>query len=229
MYLCTMFPRKKKNRTGTISVVVIDKSHGYKEVKNFGVVKTEAEADALYDKAVQWIRTAHGQSEIDFAGSTVMQAERLEVERVLNNISSVILDGPRQILGQVYDSIGFNRIRDDVLRHLVIVRICQPLSKSATADYLKSYFHEDVSLDQIYRYMDKLYNRQRELVQQISVEHTRRILGGSIGLMFYDVSSLYFETGIQDELRTNGFSKDGKTSESQIILGLLVSADGSPL
>ncbi|MBQ8009640.1 MAG: hypothetical protein IJ256_09025 [Bacteroidaceae bacterium] len=47
--------------------------------------------------------------------------------------------------------------------------------------------------------------------------------------MFYDVTSLYFETGIQDELRTNGFSKDGKTSESQIILGLLVSADGYPL
>ncbi len=81
----------------------------------------------------------------------------------------------------------------------------------------------------IYRYMDKLYNKQRELVQQISVEHTRKILGGSIGLMFYDVTSLYFETGIQDELRTNGFSKDGKTSESQIILGLLVSADGYPL
>ena len=77
--------------------------------------------------------------------------------------------------------------------------------------------------------MDKLYNKQRELVQQISVEHTRKILGGSIGLMFYDVTSLYFETGIQDELRTNEFSKDGKTSESQIILGLLVSADGYPL
>ena len=77
--------------------------------------------------------------------------------------------------------------------------------------------------------MDKLYNKQRELVQQISVDHTRKILGGSIGLMFYDVTSLYFETGIQDELRTNGFSKDGKTSESQIILGLLVSADGYPL
>ena len=77
--------------------------------------------------------------------------------------------------------------------------------------------------------MDKLYNKQRDLVQQISVEHTRKILGGSIGLMFYDVPSLYFETGIQDELRTNGFSKDGKTAESQIILGLLVSADGYTL
>lgn len=61
------------------------------------------------------------------------------------------------------------------------------------------------------------------------MEHTRKILGGSIGLMFYDVTSLYFETGVQDVLRTNGFSKDGKTAESQIILGLLVSADGYPL
>ena len=222
MYLCGMFPRKKRNRTGTISVVVVDKSRGgFKEVKSFGVAKTEEEADRLYAKASEWVRRFGGQQEIDFAQSSIIQQEFLESERVLNNISAVVLNGPQQILNQVYDSIGFNRIKDEVLRHLVISRICQPLSKSATADYLKSYFHEDVSLDQIYRYMDKLYNKQRELVQQISVEHTRKILGGNIGLMFYDVTSLYFETGIQDELRTNGFSKD--------ILGLLVSADGYPL
>jgi len=224
-----MFPRKKKNKTGTISVVVIDKSNGYKEVKNLGVVKTDEEADLLMTKARQWIRTAHGQREIDFAGSSVMQAERLEVERVMSNISSVVLNGPQQILSQVYDSIGFDRIKDDVLRHLVIARICQPASKVATVEYLKSYFEEDISLGQIYRYMDKLYSTQRELVQQISVEHTRKILGGSIGMLFYDVSTLYFETGVQDELRTPGFSKDGKTAESQIVLGLLVSADGYPL
>ena len=198
-------------------------------MKNFGVAKTEEEADVLYAKASDWIRTAHGQKEIDFDGDAVMHSERIEVERVLSNISSVILNGPQMILDQIYDSIGFNRIKDDVLRHLVIARVCQPASKSATVEYLKSYFHEDVSLDKIYRYMDKLYNRQRELVQQISVEHTRKILGGSIGLLFYDVTTLYFETGMQDELRTNGFSKDGKTSESQIVLGLLVSADGYPL
>lgn len=180
-------------------------------------------------KARQWIRAAHGQREIDFAGSSVMQSERLEVERVMSNISSVVLNGPQQILGQVYDSIGFGRIKDDVLRHLVIARICQPASKVATVEYLKSYFEEDISLGQIYRYMDKLYSTQRELVQQISVEHTQKVLGGSIGMLFYDVSTLYFETGVQDELRTPGFSKDGKTAESQIVLGLLVSADGYPL
>ena len=49
MYLCAMFPRKKKNRTGTISVVVVDKSRGgFKEIKNFGVAKTEEEAARLY-------------------------------------------------------------------------------------------------------------------------------------------------------------------------------------
>ena len=51
-----MFPRKKKNRAGIISVVV-DKSHGgFKEVKSFGVAKTEEEVDRLYAKASEWVQ-----------------------------------------------------------------------------------------------------------------------------------------------------------------------------
>ena len=63
----------------------------------------------------------------------------------------------------------------------------------------------------------------------ISVEHTRRITGGRIGLLFYDVSTLYFETSRTDTLREPGFSKDGKSKESQVVLGLLVSEGGYPL
>lgn len=44
---------------------------------------------------------------------------------------------------------------------------------SDAVDYLKSYYDEDIDLNRIYRYMDKLYNTQMELAQQISVEHTR--------------------------------------------------------
>ena len=66
-----MFPRKKRNRTGTISVVVVDKScGGLKEVKSFGVAKTEEEADRLYAKASEWMRRFGGQQEIDFVQST---------------------------------------------------------------------------------------------------------------------------------------------------------------
>jgi transposase len=74
-----------------------------------------------------------------------------------------------------------------------------------------------------------LYNTQQDAIQQISVEHTRKILGGRIGLVFYDVTTLYFESDSQDELRTQGFSKDGKHSLPQVVLGLLVSVGGYPL
>ncbi len=57
-------------------------------------------------------------------------------------------------------------------------------------------------------------------MQQISVEHTRKILGGNIGLMFYDVTTHYFETDCGDELRQTGFSKDGKHCQPQVVLGL---------
>jgi transposase len=77
--------------------------------------------------------------------------------------------------------------------------------------------------------LDKLYNTQQEFLQHISVEHTRKILGGHIGLVFYDVTTLYFESDDSDELRSTGFSKDGKHSQPQVVLGLLVSAGGYPL
>lgn len=66
----------------------------------------------------------------------------------------------------------------------MIARVSQPKSKLATVEYLKSCYEEDVDLNHIYRYMDKLYNTQMELAQQISVEHTRKIFGGEIRVMF---------------------------------------------
>ena len=56
-YLCTMFVHRKKHRSGHVSIIVMDKSSGkLREVKNFGVAKSDSEADELYFKAKQWIR-----------------------------------------------------------------------------------------------------------------------------------------------------------------------------
>ncbi len=223
-----MYVRKKKNRSGTISVVVVSKSSGqYKEIKSFGTVGSEEEAENLSDDAQRWIRSYAGQEEIDFENNKGRELE--ETKRVIGNMDAVLINGTQLLLDRIYDNIGFNSIPDEILRHLVIARVSQPASKLATTEYLKSYYDEDVELNNIYRYMDKLYNTQRELIQQISVAHTRQILGGKIGLMFYDVTTLYFESAQTDELREPGFSKDGKTAESQIVLGLLVSTGGYPL
>ena len=148
---------------------------------------------------------------------------------LFNRIVDVRHDAPRLILSRIYDCVGFGALGDEALRSLAIARVCEPKSKDATVEYLKRCFREDYRLHQIYRYMDTLYNTRREQIQQISVEHTRRLLGGRIGIVFYDVTTLYFETAREDALRSSGFSKDGKTAESQIVLGLLVSRDGYPL
>ena len=128
-----MFVRKKKNRTGTISVVVVDKSHGFKEVKNFGVVKTDEEADVLCMRAREWIHAYGGQQVIDFGRNTVQDRELQETERAFANIDSVFMNAHKLILNPIYDSIGFNRIPDEALRHLVIARICQPMSPHLTS------------------------------------------------------------------------------------------------
>lgn len=223
-----MFVRKKKNRSGTVSVVVADKSSGkFKELKTIGVSSAPDEIACLEAKARQWIDEYSGQQTLEFDENT--QALR-EARNTIARIERTLQNTPQVILGHIYDRIGFGEIGDSILRHLVIARVCHPQSKVATAAYLKSYFDEDVRLHNIYRYMDKLYNTQREKVQQISVEHTMRILGGR-WVVFYDVTTLYFESAPlpEDELRQAGFSKDGKTAESQIVLGLLVSEDGYPM
>ena len=223
-----MYIRKKKNRSGSVSVVAVSKASGrYEEVRSFGAACTDEEVSKLYSEALHWLDTIGNQAVIDFEDKCAR--EREETLRVVNNMDAVLINGTQLLLNQVYDSIGFCQIEDEILRHLVAARVSQPCSKLATVEYLKSYYDEDVDLNRIYRYMDKLYKTQRELVQQISVEHTRRILGGKVGVMFYDVTTLYFETAQTDELREPGFSKDGKTAESQVVLGLLVSEGGYPL
>ena len=224
-----MFVRKRRNKSGTTSVVVVDKSSGrFKELTTIGVASTSEEIAALEEKAQRWIDHYGGQQTFDFEESAKTMEE---IRRTISMIERTLQNAPQVILGHVYDGIGFNAIGDDILRHLAIARVCQPMSKVATVEYLKSYFDEDVQLHNIYRYMDRLYNTQQEKIQQISVSHTLDVLGGRIGLVFYDVTTLYFESAPDpsDELRQDGFSKDGKTAESQIVLGLLVSEDGYPL
>ncbi len=223
-----MFTRRKHNRSGTISVVVVDKSGGgFKEIHRVGVAHSEEEAAALEAEGRHWIATYGGQQLIDFEGRA--DKELRTAEDVLSSITSTRLSAAQTIIGKVYDSIGFDEIEDEELRHLVIGRICQPMSKKATVDYLRRHFKDDVSLQKIYRYMDKLNNTQKDRVQEISVRHTQTLFGGNIGILFYDVTTLYFETTDKDELRNNGFSKDGKNANPQVVLGLLVSRGGYPL
>src|SRR5205814_7054598 len=101
--------------------------------------------------------------------------------------------------------------------------------KLKTIDYLQKYKGLTLSVSELYRYLDKLHENQIKEVQKISYEHTLKILGGHLTIVFYDVTTLYFEAADEDDLRRTGFSKDGKHQQPQIVLGLLVSEGGYPL
>ncbi|MEY4203020.1 MAG: hypothetical protein RL013_723, partial [Bacteroidota bacterium] len=60
-------------------------------------------------------------------------------------------------------------------------------------------------------------------------KESKRGLRGTLSIVFYDVTTPYFEIEQEDELRRTGFSKEGKQQHPQILLGLLVSVDAYPL
>lgn len=151
------------------------------------------------------------------------------VDSFVNYIDSLSLAGPELLLGKLFDEIGFNKITDELFRHLVITRLVYPVSKLKTVDYLFKYKGIDISGYSIYRYLDKLQKHQIDTVKQISLEHTLKLFGGKIAVVFYDVTTLYFEAKEEDDFKRMGFSKDGKHQQPQIVLGLLVSENGYPL
>ena len=229
-----MFIRKKKYPSGNVGIVIAEKIDGkMKELATIGIAKKPEEIDTLMSKGREWIdkeqERRHPRLDLFGEERSQCEAELLSAEQVLSCITNISINGADLILDRVFDKVGFNRIEDPVFRQLVKARLSYPASKAATVEYLKNHFDEDVSLSKIYRYLDKLSDSQHEIVQDISVLHTKRILDGHIGVLFYDVTTLYFEADYEDELRKTGFSKEGRHSNPQIILGLLVSMGGYPL
>lgn len=176
-------------------------------------------------KGKQEIDRLSGQQPINF---DVLKEQEL-VDVFFNRVEAVSLVGPELLLGKLFDEIGFNAITEELFRHLVITRLVYPVSKLKTTDYLFKYKGVTINVDAVYRYLDKLQKEQIEQIQKISFTHTLKILEDKLSVVFYDVTTLYFEAADEDDLRKTGFSKDGKHQQPQIVLGLLVSAGGYPL
>ena len=219
-----MFIRQKRNKSGVISIQIIDKSSGkYKLYKTVGSSSDPAQISNLLAKAKSDLQQITGSQELDFTDTT------RQIKNVLNSITSHKLAGVQLVLGKLFDEIGFNKLNDTLFKDLVLYRLVYPRSKLKTTEYLYRYEQKSYSEDDIYRYMDKLYDHKKEQVQDISFEHTLKVLDGQISVVFYDVTTLYFEIDNEDSLRRTGFSKEGKHQNPQIVLGLLVGREGYPL
>jgi transposase len=218
-----MFVRKKKNRSGSISIQIIQKQHGkYVVLKTLGASKDKNEIDRLYKQAQQAIPRLFNQITLFDNPIDIPRADELS-----NDDLRVV--GPELVFGKIFDYIGFNKIQDHLFRDLVISRITHPGSKLQLSEYLKENNRQEISADNIYYFLDKLSSKYQRKVEDISFAYTRKLLNGKIGIVFYDMTTIYFESSQPDELRMTGFSKDGKHQHPQIFLGLLVGKNGYPI
>jgi transposase len=216
-----MFIRQKKNRSGSISVQIIQKiGRINKVVKTIGSSSIQEEIDKFQQQAEYEKERFYGPTLFD-----PVPAE--DLKNVTNDCIRVI--GPDIVFGELYNRIGFDSIGEPLLKAMAISRLTHPGSKLKLSEYLSITGRDTLSVYSIYRFLDKISNKYKSQIEQISFAYTKRVLKGEIGIVFYDMTTIYFESSQPDELRIPGFSKEGKHHQSQIYLGLLVGCNGYPI
>jgi hypothetical protein len=135
---------------------------------------------------------------------------------------------------------------EDLLKIMVMNRIIEPKSKLGIFNELDYYGfkrkrpeggsrmdeaetdEEGIALQWLYRTLDVLAQKKEELEKHL---YSQRIslFNSVVDLVFYDVTTLAFETQQTNELLQMGYSKDKKFNESQVVLGMSIDRDRMPV
>lgn len=204
-------------------------------LKNIAAVakaKLEAEAQpSLFENDHLINRVIHPNDSADAPTPLMVDLKKLKEEIRLKI-------GIHQVYGRIFDEIGFNRVLANparkkasvrLMRDIVMARIDLPQSKLASVATLGDQFGIEASATGVYRMMDFIDEKAIERIRTISFEHTLGLIGEKLHVIFYDCTTLYFESFTEDELKANGYSKDGKFNQSQVLLALMVTRQGLPV
>ena len=149
-----------------------------------------------------------------------------------------LISGIHDVYGKLFRNLGYekvisrpgrNKMAVRIFSDIVLARIANPASKMASVDMLEEDFGLTIDLDKVYRMMDKLDAAALERLKKITYQNSLNLLGSKIEVIFYDATTIYFESFSEDELKRNGFSKDCKHNQPQILLALMVTSDGLPV
>jgi len=221
-----MFLRRNKGRKGSFTVQVVEKTRGKViVVASFGTSSNSDDLAGFEKVARNFIEKRKGQLNL-FSGAIDNQ-----VRSLVSSLSGAQLQviGPELILGKVFDAVGFGKVEGELFRHLVLSRLVFPGSKLRTVDYLFRFQSVEYSVSSVYRYMDTLQDTVKMQIETIVLNHVKKVIGEPFTAVFYDITTLYFETSREDELRKIGYSKDGKVNQPQILVGLMVGERGFPI
>jgi len=235
--------RKKRNKSGSVSIHIVDRTNrGYKLVESLGSSKDKKEIEELYQKALKRV----DELEKNLLFITKENSKKEQLKNILSKVSTdnFIPIGDELIFGRLFDEIGCKDIfkksniktirnknkKDFLFKSLVVSRLLYPGSKLELIHYLDYFKKIDIDVYSIYRFLDTLYQEEiKSKIEECVFNHTLKIMNNVIKFTFYDVTTLYFESESEDDLRKIGFSKEGKLARPQILLGLFTTLEGYPL
>ena len=148
-----------------------------------------------------------------------------------------IIDGIGDVFGKLYNDLKLDKLIggthkddqwNDILESCVLARIANPVSKRRSASLLEEDYGIKIPLEKIYRMMDHVADRESDIKQRIA-QTTLSLFQEQVDVLFFDVTTLYFESIDTDELRAFGFSKDCKFKEVQVVLALVTTTKGLPI
>lgn len=201
-------------------------------LKHIGSGRSDSEIALLKREAQDWIQKVSGQQSL-FGG-------RFEGSGEVGKDTRILQLGKCQFLGVRYSFLnekvkailallGFDENElGKLLLDLVQIRIVEPASKLRSRYLLEQFFGIRYTASDIYRGMTRFF-LLKDRVEAILVKFAKTELNFNFHLVFYDVTTLYFESFTEDSFRRCGFSKDNKGSQPQILIGLMVNRDGFPI
>lgn len=229
-----MFVRKKKNKSGTASILLVvgERKSGKKNsiprlIKNFGTSSNADELALLIQKAEDYKNHLMA---ISPKAATLKITSARDI-RSCASFNVGFLDVYGKLFDDVFSKINLKQHELKKLHDLTVMRIASPASKRKTAMISREYGIE-CGVDSIYKLMDQLTENTINQAKNIIHNHTTELLKAqkeNVDVMFYDLTTVYFETNSQDTLRDFGFSKDGKCQHVQIMLAVIVTKHGLPI
>jgi transposase len=246
-----MFVReiKKQNGSSTIAIVEsirVDDKVIQKVIRTFGTHKDPKEISIIKEAAEKVIVEMMDSLNPVLPGldPTEFHVRKTKPKKATNHLQVEGLEhegsisvGTQEVFSPLMSEMGLDNIItntnkdaewNDNLSKLVLARIEEPVSKLNTSENLEKDHDIILPVQKIYRTMDKISSVEEQIKDQIR-KSTLATLDQRINVMFYDVTTLYFESFHRDELRVQGFSKDCKFKETQVVLALATTSEGLPL
>jgi len=214
--------------SGGVSVQVVEGGHDYKIVKHVGSSNNEAEIAKLLELGHQFVRKSEMTRPLFPDFGKKIENDIVSMSKV--DFVEFKYSFAYEFLEKYYKSCGFEKLSDKLLKDLVIIRIIEPCSKLRSLTLLNKYFDIKYSKNILYKGLLR-FNELKDEAEKIAFEYAKKYLSFDFSLVFFDITTLYFETFKEDkeEFLKPGFSKDGKPAQPQVLVSLVVTKEGYPI